>query len=74
MDLLRQRAGITESKKKTKRREERDELKLLESSVKAGGGAISDKVAELPTTNGHINLFQDLEQVRLSLSIILLLV
>jgi len=71
MDLLRQRAGITENKK-SKRKEERDELKLLEASVKAGGGAISDKVPELPTTNGHINLFQDLEQVCLPLSAFLL--
>jgi len=57
MDLLRQRAGTSDSsEKKGKRRKDDDDMKLIASSS-------SMRVAALPTTNGHINLFEDLEHV-----------
>jgi hypothetical protein len=57
MDILRQRAGVSESSaKKGKRRKDEDDMKLIASSS-------SMQVAVLPTTNGHINLFEDLEHV-----------
>jgi hypothetical protein len=59
MDLLRQRAGASSSsEKKGKRRKDEDDMKLIASSS-------SMQVAVLPTTDGHINLFEDLEHVRL---------
>ena len=59
MGLLRQRAGVSESsEKKGKKRKDDDDMKLIASSS-------SMQAAVLPTTNGHINLFEDLEHVRL---------
>lgn len=57
MDLLRQRASASDSaEKKGKRRKDENDMKLIASSS-------SMQVAALPTTNGHINLFEDLEHV-----------
>ncbi|KAF9482915.1 hypothetical protein BDN70DRAFT_800562 [Pholiota conissans] len=56
IDLLRERAGASESskKKKSKRRQDEEDLKYIASTS-------STQAATLPTTNGHINLFEDLE-------------
>ncbi|KXN92797.1 hypothetical protein AN958_04724 [Leucoagaricus sp. SymC.cos] len=56
IDLLRQRAGLSgRGKKSSKRKEEESEPELeVEERIAAGG--------QLPTTNGHINLFHDVEQ------------
>ncbi|KJA22039.1 hypothetical protein HYPSUDRAFT_672254 [Hypholoma sublateritium FD-334 SS-4] len=56
IDLLRERAGVSEKieKKKSKRRQDEDDLKYIASTSSIQG-------AVLPTTNGHINLFEDLE-------------
>lgn len=60
MDLLRERAGAAEKsdKKKSKRRQDEDDMKYIASTSSVQG-------AVLPTTNGHINLFEDLELVRM---------
>ncbi|KXN92796.1 hypothetical protein AN958_04723 [Leucoagaricus sp. SymC.cos] len=56
IDLLRQRAGLGgRSKKSSKRKEEESEPELEAKERIAAGG-------HLPTTNGHINLFHDVEQ------------
>lgn len=57
IDLLRHRAGISEPSQKNKRRQkDDDDLKSISLSS-------SMQTATLPTTDGHINLFEDLEQV-----------
>jgi len=57
IDLLRQRVGVSDSsEKKKKKRRDDDDMKYIASSS-------SMQTAVLPTTNGHINLFEDLEQV-----------
>lgn len=43
-------------KKKSKRRQDEDDMKYIASTSSIQG-------AVLPTTNGHINLFEDLELV-----------
>lgn len=55
MDLLRDRAGLSGKPKKKQREEDLDKV------IAAG----SMQAAVLPTTNGHINFFEDLEQVNL---------
>ncbi|KIM47302.1 hypothetical protein M413DRAFT_23522 [Hebeloma cylindrosporum] len=54
--MLREKAGILDSgeKKKNKKRRDDDDMKLI-------AGSSSMQGAILPTTNGHINLFEDLE-------------
>ena len=56
--MLRERAGISDhaEKKKNKKRRDDDDLKHI-------AGSSSMQGAVLPTTNGHINLFEDLELV-----------
>jgi len=61
IDLLRERAGASEKSQK-KRRKDDDDL----TELTAGGSA---QGAVLPTTNGHINLFEDLEHDRISAAI-----
>ncbi|CAA7266442.1 unnamed protein product [Cyclocybe aegerita] len=56
IDLLRDRAGIDQPEKKKKRRDD-DDMKRIASSS-------SMQAAVLPTTNGHINLFEDLEHTQ----------
>ncbi|KAH9487435.1 Leukocyte receptor cluster member 1-like protein [Psilocybe cubensis] len=53
IDLLRERAGVSEKAEKKKRRNEDDTKHIASTS--------SMQPAVLPTTNGHINLFEDLE-------------
>ncbi|KAF8168567.1 hypothetical protein B0H34DRAFT_793148 [Crassisporium funariophilum] len=55
IDLLRERSGVTDKPEKKKKRRDDDDLKDL-----AAGSSTRGVV--LPTTNGHINLFEDLEQ------------
>ena len=56
--MLRDKAGILDNgeKIKSKKRRDDDDMKLIASSSSMQG-------AVLPTTNGHINLFEDLEIV-----------
>lgn len=56
MDILRQRAGLGERDKKPHKLSEEIEPNERPKQSSTGG--------ELPTTNGHINLFHDVEQVR----------
>ncbi|KAJ3515564.1 hypothetical protein NLJ89_g1671 [Agrocybe chaxingu] len=56
IDLLRDRAGIDQPEKKKKRRDD-DDMKRIASTS-------SMQAAVLPTTNGHINLFEDLEHTQ----------
>lgn len=58
IDMLRERAGISDNaeKKKHKKHKDDDDMKHI-------GGSSSMQGAVLPTTNGHINLFEDLELV-----------
>jgi len=75
---LRRRAGIgadgsgssssSAKKKKSKREEELEEQKLLEGKSRDYLTGTSS-TAQLPTTNGHINFFQDLEQGELATAI-----
>lgn len=60
IDLLRERAGVSDKteKKKSKRRQDEEDLKYIASTS-------STQAVTLPTTNGHINLFEDLEMVRI---------
>ncbi|PPQ88270.1 hypothetical protein CVT25_005433 [Psilocybe cyanescens] len=53
MGLLRERAGVADKAEKKKRRNEDDTKHIASTS--------SMQPAVLPTTNGHINLFEDLE-------------
>ncbi|PPQ68870.1 hypothetical protein CVT24_007679 [Panaeolus cyanescens] len=65
IDLLRERAGLSEKggqdEKKKKKRRDDDDMKAI-----ASGSSMTPAV--LPTTNGHINLFEDLEQNQLALA------
>ncbi|KAF8629685.1 hypothetical protein AX15_003326 [Amanita polypyramis BW_CC] len=64
IDLLRQRAGVgADSKKKSRRQEDREEQRMLEGRTKLD---VTSESAPLPTTNGHINFFQDLEHGELT--------
>jgi len=57
IELLRERAGVSEkAEEKKKKRRDYDDTKHIASSSSMRG-------AILPTTNGHINLFEDLEMV-----------
>jgi len=56
MDLLRERAGASDKSEKKKGKGRDDDMKLIASSSSMTGPV-------LPTTNGHINLFEDLENV-----------
>ncbi|KDR70040.1 hypothetical protein GALMADRAFT_35279, partial [Galerina marginata CBS 339.88] len=58
IDLLRDRAGVLDKAEKKKKRPD-DDLKHISSTS-------SIQAPILPTTNGHINLFEDLELVCLS--------
>jgi len=68
MDLLRERAGLTAgpSKKSKKRLEEEEELRQMARSTEEAMSAST--TAKLTTKDGHINFFEDLEQVRYSLA------
>ncbi|KAF5312966.1 hypothetical protein D9619_003745 [Psilocybe cf. subviscida] len=59
IDLLRERAGISEKAEEKKKRRDYDDTKHIASSSSMTG-------AILPTTNGHINLFEDLEMSALA--------
>ena len=48
--------GVLDKTEKKKKRRDDDDLKDLAANS-------STRAAVLPTTNGHINLFEDLEQV-----------
>ena len=48
------------SKKQSRWQEEREEQRLLSERTKLD---LTSSSAALPTTGGHINFFQDLEQV-----------
>ena len=50
--------GVLDKKEKKKKRRDDDDLKNLAANSSTRGPV-------LPTTNGHINLFEDLEQVGL---------
>ncbi|KAF5346054.1 hypothetical protein D9756_010828 [Leucocoprinus leucothites] len=54
MDLLRQKAGLEERQKKQFKHADESEPEQQPERISAGG--------ELPTINGHINLFHDVEQ------------
>ena len=54
--MLREKSGILDKAEKKKKRRDDDDLKDLAANSSTRGPA-------LPTTNGHINLFEDLEQV-----------
>ncbi|KAF8959812.1 hypothetical protein BDZ97DRAFT_1666698 [Flammula alnicola] len=54
IDLLRERADVLNKSEKKKKRRDDDDLKHLSSTS-------SMQAVTLPTTNGHINLFEDLE-------------
>ncbi|KAK2464032.1 hypothetical protein APHAL10511_003976 [Amanita phalloides] len=56
IDLLRQRAGMS------RRQQDREEQRMLEERTPL---AVTSHTAPLPTTDGHINFFQDLEQTEL---------
>ena len=56
MDVLRQRAGLEERDRKTH--------KLSEEIIPDDRPKQSSTGGELFATNGHINLFHDIEQVR----------
>ncbi|KAF8142441.1 hypothetical protein K438DRAFT_1922581 [Mycena galopus ATCC 62051] len=61
IDMLRERAGVkgpSTAASKSKRRKEDDDLVELAAAAAAGG---SMQPAVLPTTDGHINFFEDLE-------------
>ncbi|EFI28539.1 hypothetical protein CC1G_13561 [Coprinopsis cinerea okayama7 len=60
IQLLRERADIATDKKRKKRDDEE-----LEAQLRTGTSA-SSSVAQLPTTNGHINFFEDLEQASMA--------
>ncbi len=74
MDLLRQRAGLTGPGSKVRRVKERDgedlERALAERDAAAAETAVASSAgpSSLTTTSGHINLFEDLERVRLYLA------
>jgi len=55
MDILRQRAGLGERDKNPHKLPEEIEPDDRPKQSSTGG--------QLPTTNGHINLFHDIEQV-----------
>ncbi|TFK71856.1 hypothetical protein BDN72DRAFT_764207 [Pluteus cervinus] len=65
IDLLRQRAGIEASSSSSSKKHKRDndDMKILASQ-----GSTMQPPA-LPTTNGHINLFEDLEQTTIAAAI-----
>ena len=54
--MLREKAGVSEKSEKKKKKRPDDDLKHIVSTS-------SMQIATLPTTNGHINLFEDLELV-----------
>ena len=56
IDLLREKSGVLDKSEKKKKRRDDDDLKDLATNSSTRGPV-------LPTTNGHINLFEDLEQV-----------
>ncbi|KAF8870554.1 hypothetical protein BD779DRAFT_1680987 [Infundibulicybe gibba] len=56
IDRLRERAGVADSSKSKKRNAQDDDA--ITEAIEAGG---SMQPAVLPTTNGHINFFEDLE-------------
>ncbi|EIN05413.1 hypothetical protein PUNSTDRAFT_25455, partial [Punctularia strigosozonata HHB-11173 SS5] len=60
ISLLRERAGLNEKKPK---REEEELMKALEGSRRA---EIEASTSGLPTSGGHINFFEDLEQQQIS--------
>ncbi|KAF8142436.1 hypothetical protein K438DRAFT_1946295 [Mycena galopus ATCC 62051] len=62
IDMLRERAGIkgpSTAASKSKRRKEDGDLAELAAAAAAAGGSMQPAV--LPTTDGHINFFEDLE-------------
>ncbi|KAF8060701.1 hypothetical protein FPV67DRAFT_1673550 [Lyophyllum atratum] len=61
IDQLRERAGATEKSSKKKRKDEDLDKIIAEGS--------STRVAVLPTTDGHINFFQDLEHTAITAAI-----
>ncbi|KAJ2933226.1 hypothetical protein H1R20_g3811, partial [Candolleomyces eurysporus] len=66
IEALRERAAISSNKNKKLR----DDEKALEKQLKTGtSDTMSAGVAQLPTTNGHINFFEDLEQSSLAAAI-----
>jgi len=62
IDLLREKAGVWDKTEKKKKRRDDDDLKDLAANSSTRG-------VVLPTTNGHINLFEDLEQSSLMAAI-----
>ncbi|KAF8639376.1 hypothetical protein AX17_001532 [Amanita inopinata Kibby_2008] len=77
IDLLRHRAGGDREKgKKSRRKDEmEDELEMLEGRGEGKAGRIKNAnelvqvTAALPTTDGHINFFHDLEQSTIAAAI-----
>ncbi|TRM62826.1 hypothetical protein BD626DRAFT_41571 [Schizophyllum amplum] len=63
MSLLREKAGISDKKKKRRRDDDDALASSIPNSVNAELGAA------LPTTNGHINFFEDLEQSNIAAAI-----
>jgi len=62
IDLLREKSGVRDKTERKKKRRDDDDLKDLAANSSTRG-------AVLPTTNGHINLFEDLEQSSLMAAI-----
>jgi len=62
IDLLREKSGVLDKKEKKKKRRDDDDLKDLAANSSTRGPV-------LPTSNGHINLFEDLEQSALMAAI-----
>ncbi|TFK18896.1 hypothetical protein FA15DRAFT_564216, partial [Coprinopsis marcescibilis] len=67
IQLLRQRASISSTdKKKDAKKKEREDEKALERQLAGksdpSSSSSSSRTVQLPTTNGHINLFEDLER------------
>ncbi|KAJ3514064.1 hypothetical protein NMY22_g14865 [Coprinellus aureogranulatus] len=64
IDLLRAKAGASAStSKKEKNKQLREDERELDRQLQTGTSkTMVQAVAQLPTTNGHINFFEDLEQ------------
>ncbi|TFK38813.1 hypothetical protein BDQ12DRAFT_683403 [Crucibulum laeve] len=63
IDMLRDKAGLADKSEKKKRRDDDDMAHLAGASTSTSTGP------QLPTTNGHINFFEDLEHNSLAISL-----
>ncbi|KAJ3548497.1 hypothetical protein NMY22_g1232 [Coprinellus aureogranulatus] len=71
IDLLRAKAGVSApTSKKEKNKQLREDERELDRQLQTGTSkTMIQALAQLPTTNGHINFFEDLEQSSMAAAI-----